>query len=508
MNANLEKVLRVLKHQGSAGTTSDAELARLAGLSRNTIIKNKTSIQTYLKTAPKPTQADCDSVDRKMVQTYLDEALRSTTDNKKHIANSLGAIAGYVLRQETNLIKNVRQTAKVIRIGQAFINLVAQIQARKSEDGKGTPIHSKNKDALYLLNETNKAGFVDQLFKRTSGYKTGAYSKRWKLTELAQTIVETTIDKAIPIIKEQSYGKVTLLPAHIPPFICIGESVTQPKSSLSVEQCSFLIHLNELSLLSIPSLIQILNLAEFSVYRGYLHIPLLNLADVDPSLGRTYNVFTRLRSAERKALGYTNYDISGGIQIISFGILYRYASDRYREADDLIAAFSMIFQYGWEPDYKRKLRKRIAKELNIGVDEVKKMLTAYANGSTKNVEGSPTLQQFQEESDLLRREVTSVVAQFAPQVLQAAINQSKHEFDESLDWKDTAFEGDDEARKKASVFFFIWTHFEKEIRDAMLSVVDDGIPLHDAIYSKQDVPLEVFEQAILDQTGFEVKISH
>lgn len=168
----------------------------------------------------------------------------------------------------------------------------------------------------------------------------------------------------------------------------------------------------------------------------------------------------------------------------------------------------MIFQYGWDPVYKRKLRKRIAKELNIGVDEVKKMLTAYANGSTKNIDGSLTLKQFQEESDLLRREVTSVVTQFEPQVLQAAIKQSKHAFDGTLDWKDTMFEGDDEARKKASVFFFIWTHFEKQIRDAMLSVVDDGIPLHDAIYSKHELPCRDFEKAILEQTGFEVKISN
>lgn len=58
------------------------------------------------------------------------------------------------------------------------------------------------------------------------------------------------------------------------------------------------------------------------------------------------------------------------------------------------------------------------------------------------------------------------------------------------------------------MFFFIWTYFEKQIRDAMLSVVDDGIPVHDAIYSKHEVPFATFEQAILDKAEFEVRIGN
>lgn len=40
----------------------------------------------------------------------------------------------------------------------------------------------------------------------------------------------------------------------------------------------------------------------------------------------------------------------------------------------------------------------------------------------------------------------------------------------------------------------------------MLSVVDDGIPVHDAIYSKQVVDYKVFEKTVLNVTGFDVKI--
>ena len=40
----------------------------------------------------------------------------------------------------------------------------------------------------------------------------------------------------------------------------------------------------------------------------------------------------------------------------------------------------------------------------------------------------------------------------------------------------------------------------------MLSMVDDGIPVHDAIYSKEVLVDGVLEEAILDKTGFDLKI--
>lgn len=77
-----------------------------------------------------------------------------------------------------------------------------------------------------------------------------------------------------------------------------------------------------------------------------------------------------------------------------------------------------------------------------------------------------------------------------------------------MDWVSTRRLDDATERAKSSVFFFIWTYYEKQIRDAMLSVVPDGIPVHDAIYSRHQVALEDFEKAILERTGFEVKVSH
>ena len=89
-----------------------------------------------------------------------------------------------------------------------------------------------------------------------------------------------------------------------------------------------------------------------------------------------------------------------------------------------------------------------------------------------------------------------------------ALKQSKHTFDAQIDWKSTTRLEDETERKKSSVFFFIWTYYEKQIRDAMLSLTPDGIPVHDAVYSRHQIALEDFEARILEQTGFEVKVSH
>jgi DNA-binding transcriptional MerR regulator len=508
MNSNLKKVLRVLKKRGLFATTSKAELARLSGLSRKTISQNSDKIKSYTLTAPEPSESDNDFVNRKLLPSYIKEAIKQAQQDGEEFvfAYIIGAITGFVLRHETDLINNIQQTRKIVKVGHAVSKLTTQIQSRKED--KGTSIHSKSKHAQYLLTEMNRVGFMDELFTRSDNYKTGYYSKEWKLQNSAKDLIDRVIELSIPIIKEEAASsKVTVMPAQMKNSLCSGESVTCKR--LLPELTFFDVDIDTLTSLSASSIIQLVSKAVPSLVDNALSISLQNNSSTDPNLGRTYNVFTSLSSEERKALGYINYDISSGIQIISFGLLYRYGSSMYRTAEDLFESYPMIFKYGWEPHYKRELRETIAKDLNISVDEVKQLLTAYANGSQKSTDGSEALAQFQEESDQLRRDVTALIAQKESQVLEAAINQSKHEFPDDLDWKSNELEeGPELARRKSSVFFFIWTHYEKQIRDAMLSVVDDGIPLHDAIYSKHDLPCEDFEKAVYDKTGFQVKISH
>jgi hypothetical protein len=508
---SLARVVRVLHHRNLLAATPDTELARLCGLSRQTIVKRQADIATYIQSSPVASLNDCQLVDKRILQTYIDDAIASSS--KGQVAAILGAIAGYVLRYEVNLLGNVNQRAKVMTTGKAFVGLCATVLTRK--DNQGTPIHHQHKDAHYLLTGLNKAGFVDKLFKRSDSYKSGDYSKRWQLLPLAYQVVELSVNHLLDYIQQyalSSNSQLSLLHRHIPPLICLGKSDNQLAQATSTSaiitttnntDCHFLVAYEQCHQLSFPSLLMLLNQAEFSHYDHYLAVSLANLGKTDASIGRSYNVFTSLKSAERKALGFINYDISSAIQIISFGLLYRYSHN-----PELFTQFSSIFQYGFDTEFKQQFRQTISHDLNMPLADVKALLTAYANGSTKDSDKHPLLNSFSEDSDLLRREVISTIAQNKPDVLQLAIAQSKHSFDEKMNWVSTRRLDDDTERAKSSVFFFIWTYYEKQIRDAMLSVVPDGIPVHDAIYSRHQVPLEVFEKAILDQTGFEVKVSN
>lgn len=505
MNQNLEKVLRVLKHRGLAESTNPTDLAKYAGLSRTTISKLKDDIANYMTTAPAPSKSDIEFVDKQIVTTYVELALTSGSD-KQHFLQVMGAVAGFVLKNNKNLISNIKTTKKAVRVGLEYMKLVTQVETRKGK--KGTPVHSQNGAAKYLLTELNNSNLVTTLFFRSNSYRTDDYAKSWRLTQQAAVINKQIVDLTIDLVDEYNKSMVgfTHFPVHIRDSSCNGKSVNLGQVNKLIEQQRFLIKVQDLAKLSIRSFIQVMSIAHPSP-PSCIVVPLINLANVDPSKGRTYNIFSRLRSTERKALGYHTYDISGGIQIICFNILTQYILDKYKTFYHLQDAYPLIFSYGYNPVAKKALRKEIASDLGKSIDEVKALLTAYSNGSTKNAGNSDKLKRFREESDQLRREVVATIAQYEPDLLKSAIEQSKNNFPEDTDWQSIEKEDNKkESLDKASVFFFIWTYFEKQIRDAMLSMVDDGIPVHDAIYSKKVVNYGVFEQAILDKTGFDVKI--
>jgi gas vesicle protein len=506
MNQELEKVLRVLKSRDVAESTPQTELAKLSGLSRQTINKLKGDIKEYLKTAPVPSKTDLDFVDSKLVKTYVDLALSSGSD-KQHFLQVMGAVAGYVLRNDTDFINNIKTPKRIIRVGLEYMKLVSQVESRKGTNG--TPIHSQNGAAKYLLTELNNSTLVTSLFSRSNSFRADAYAKSWKLTNEAELLNKRIVDLTIELVDEynQSMVRFTHSPVHSGDSMCTDKSVNPGYVNTFMAEEHFLIKVSDLAKLSIRSFIQVMSIAH-PAPPSSVAVPLKNLSSVDPNKGRTYNIFTRLRSSERKALGYHNYDISGGLQIICINILAHYSLDNYETLENLHGTYPLILSYGIDPEFKQDLRQEISNDLGKTIGEVKALLTAYSNGSQMTAGNSKKLKEFSEQSDQLRREVVATVSRHRHEVLESAIEQSKKDFPEEIDWEVTEKENSSqEARDKASVFFFIWTYFEKQIRDVMLSIVDDGIPLHDAIYSKQELAFEVFEKAIMAQTAFEVRIS-
>jgi hypothetical protein len=64
--------------------------------------------------------------------------------------------------------------------------------------------------------------------------------------------------------------------------------------------------------------------------------------------------------------------------------------------------------------------------------------------------------------------------------------------------------------KESSLFFFIWTQYERAIRKAMVQCFNASEAcheVHDAVYSREEVDTKMLEQAVLDATDFRVKIT-
>jgi len=64
------------------------------------------------------------------------------------------------------------------------------------------------------------------------------------------------------------------------------------------------------------------------------------------------------------------------------------------------------------------------------------------------------------------------------------------------------------ARNKSSVFFFIWTYYERLIRQAMLKVIPHGIEVHDVVYSKDVINNKLIEDTVYKETGFRIQITN
>lgn len=225
-------------------------------------------------------------------------------------------------------------------------------------------------------------------------------------------------------------------------------------------------------------------------------IPIRHEAHTNEEWGRAYNVFCRIQAKERKQLGYIGYDMNAGLQSICLNLIGAKEND-----------FPLLFRYAYDSDFKKEFRRKLANELGMAIDDVKSKLTDFANGLVDKKCNNNSLKQFQDESDLLRRKVMRYVAENTPDVLERALEQSRRELPDELDWTDISSEETIRLKRdKASVFFFVWTWFERLIRKAMLTVLPDGIEVHDAVYSKKDIGTDIVEDAVFKETGFRVLI--
>ncbi len=198
--------------------------------------------------------------------------------------------------------------------------------------------------------------------------------------------------------------------------------------------------------------------------------------EIDRQESRKYNLFSSINSDTRNNLGYINYDISAALQSIVFNFL---DVSKYPAHEQMLTD-------------KHLFRENLSNELNISVKAVKVALTAADNGQLKHnlISKSTLFAAYVSETDSIVKEFTDYIVANRPNLYSTAIKYA-------------------DLSKKYSIFFFIWTQIERQIRDVMSKSFlnqADVREVHDAVYSKEVVDVDDMIRNVSDELGLDIKI--
>ena len=467
-----------------------AEIAMVAGISKGTAHNKSEMIADFWSKDSLTPDEDKRSLLERSIKLGIEEALKATEPTLEHV---YGAILGSYLKVETDILDRVGTIKSVWTVGSHLTKLYLAVHRRKDE--KGTQVHSENPSAKYVRQLLE----VDTLFNCSEGYKSGERAKSWSAKNVLNEFIQKSNNIFIDMLSLNSALFISLFPSsHMSSSDDTKNNVQKGFITIYYYNIYTILKvpIDTLKTLEVQSAFNLL-IRMVKVENGEVHIPVRHESKKNPEYyGRDYNIFCFIRSYERRALGYIGYDMSAAMQSICLQLVKATKEE-----------YPMLWDYAHDKAFKKGIRTEIAQALNVDVDEVKATLTAFANGSMKDKNRHPHYKVFQEESNRLRRAVLKHVSENEPLVLTRAIEQSSREMPKDWDWSDNKqVESTEERLSASSIFFFVWTHYERDIRQAMLMVLEDGLEVHDAVYSKMDVDVKVVEQEIFDQTGYTITI--
>lgn len=455
-----------------------SEIALLAGIKKWTLHYQKHEVEKHWSdSAPIPDQH---------IDFILQRSFELGLAGENNLEDLLGILLGTFLRAETDLIDNARNLKMVWKLGKHLVR-VYRIAIRHKRNEDGSPVSAKNNSARSLLESSMKDN-LDKLFAKPDGYKPGERFKLWKPTKLLIDYMRMSIEKLLLYITKRVSLFSLSPPSHMFPKMTV-------KTGNNIR--NIIININTLSKLELNSIFNLLMVTTKISKKG-LHIAIVHDASSNELHGRNYNVFTRIHSNERLDFGYICYDMSAAMQSISLQLI---------KGTEL--NYPVIYRYTNDDVFKKGFRLKIAQDLGIDPSEVKETLNSFPNGKVTGIGKHECYEKFSQESDRLRREVLKHTFLNDRDVLDRAVAQSKRSADlpSNIDWTDTqSKETVKDKLTRSSIFFFVWTWYERLIRQAMLTVLPDGIEVHDALYSKVDIPVENVQDAIQAITGFRIII--
>ena len=510
-----------------------AGIASIAGISERTANSKQEMIEAFWSEESLTPDEDKKFIREKSIGLGIEsikELVQSVSGSEKTklgLEYVLGVILGTYLKVETDLLDTAGSLKKVWTIGRYIANIHEMVCSYKTNED-GVPVHSvKVLYANYLLDSKNmNIVNLDKLFLRSPKFIIGEQSRMWLSTELLKKYIEVSTqallkntEKFLDVISNSNLNSLSVSSSHTLHQKGAIRATAQNNTNNSIYNSNnttndtkkpfFKVDVNYIYTMLVVKISIIKHFEQNSLFsllkqavkitKDEIHVPIRHRAKASEYLGRTYNVFCSLHSPERKMLGYIGYDISAAMQSISLQLIKATQDD-----------YPMLWEYAHNKQYKKKIRTEIVEALGIDEEKVKSQLTAYANGSRKDIGLHAYYKTFRGESNRLRKAVLKYVSLHEPEVLERAQAQSKKwkALQKEVDWSDTeSRESLKDTLAKSSVFFFVWTQYERDIRQAMLEVLyEDGIEVHDAVYSKMDIDEKVLETAIHDFTGLTITI--
>jgi hypothetical protein len=315
------------------------------------------------------------------------------------------------------------------------------------------------------LNEEDTLQLKAKLFSSSDhSYQAGVHAMQYSPTALAEMVFETALTLLLAIDFKEN--EITHQPLDFVVPIGLLREIRLRDTMLLLADC-------------------------IGYSNGFVIRPKLT----DEQHSRVYSVFTSIRSETRKRLGFINYDVGSALQAICMQLVLD--PSKYPLHKKLV-------------DDRRKFRSQIADEANKNIAWVKKELTSANNRESMPTRYNtiPTLKAYFEEALMLRKEIINSTK---PLILERAMALAKPEWIKIWDEQVKKYDFIESGKKKeSSLFFFIWTQLERQIRVVMMSCFDDPTgchQVHDAVYSRQKIDPKVIESEVLKQTGFKVQIS-
>lgn len=324
---------------------------------------------------------------------------------------------------------------------------------------------AKNKHMRWFNEQDTKQLKAKLFYTSNCSYQSNGYSMEYTPTKAADTLFSTVFD----------YFK----------------TIEFATNDINLEDLDFIVTIDVLQNIKLQDSIILLKHCI-----GYNNGLIIRPKLTDTQNSRIYSLFTSISSNTRKQLGYINYDIGAALQTITLQLvkdpnIYPLHQELMRD--------------------KHTFRDKVMKETAKDIKWVKKELSKIdnLNDLPKKYTQYPTLTQYYQEAVVLRKEVISncdknkleVATSLAKHQWNKVWSKEKHEF---IFTKSSEF-------KESSLFFFIWTQYERIIREAMVKTFSNPKychQVHDAVYSKEKIYNKIIEQKVLDETGFVVQISN